>query len=176
MKFKRKNTQYVLTMMTVLTFLISVVSCTVSYSFTGTSISPDVKTFTINEFTARNPDVNSTYPEEVMEALRQKFIKQTKLSATQEDADLEFEGSITGWDIKAMSIKDESQEATNRFTVTMQIKFTDNKNHDNDFETSFSAFYDFSTDTNFADIESTMLEAITEEIVDNIFNKSVANW
>jgi hypothetical protein len=151
-------------------------SCRISYSFTGASISPDVKTFAINEFVTRAPNVNPTYPEYVVEELRKRFIRQTGLSYSATTPDLEFEGSITGYEIKPMSLREADQEAMNRLTVTIQVKFTNNKNHDQDFDSSFSHFSDFSTSVNLADVEESLLKDITEQIIDQIFNKSVANW
>jgi hypothetical protein len=156
--------------------LVVVSSCTISYSFTGASISPDVKTFAINEFVTRTANVSPTYPEYVVEELRKKFIRQTSLSYGQTAPDLEFEGSITTYDIKPMSMSSAEQEAMNRLTVTIQVKFTNNKNHDQDFDETFTQFSDFSTSVSFSDVEESLLKEITEKIISDIFNKSVANW
>jgi len=151
-------------------------SCRISYSFTDASVSPDIKTFMLNEFVTRAPNINPTYPEYVVEELRKRLIRQTSLSATPANPDLEYEGSITGYDIKPMSLREAEQEAMNRLTVTVQVKFTNNKNHSQDFEESFSAFADFSSEVNLSDVEETLLKDITEQIIDQIFNRSLANW
>lgn len=169
------NLRHSLLLVPVLLVLV-VTACRISYSFTGASISPDVKTFAINEFVTRAPNITPTYPEYVAEELRKRLIKQTSLSATPTAPDLEYEGSITGYDIKPMSSRETDQEAMNRLTVTVQVKFTNNKNHDQDFDESFSAFSDFSSESNLADVEETLLKEITEQIIDQVFNKSLANW
>ncbi len=152
------------------------ISCRISYSFTDASVSPDIKTFMLNEFVTRAPNINPTYPEYVVEELRKRLIRQTSLSATPSNPDLEYEGAITGYDIKPMSLREAEQEAMNRLTVTVQVKFTNNKNHIQDFEESFSAFADFSSEVNLSDVEETLLKDITEQIIDQVFNRSLANW
>ncbi len=156
--------------------IFAAVSCTISYSFTGASVSPDVKTYTIGNFPNRAKLVNPTLSDYVVEQLRDKFTRQTSLNYQNEGGDLEFEGTITGYDVQPMAIKSDDQAAQNRLTVKISVKFTNNKNHEQDFETEFSAYADFSSDDILSDVEEPLVKKIMELIIDEIFNKSVANW
>ena len=69
------------------------------YSFTGTSIQPEIKTVTINYFEYLAPKMNPTLSNQMTEALQEKFLKLTKLELVDIDGDLEFIGSITGYDV-----------------------------------------------------------------------------
>jgi len=152
------------------------VGCTVSYSFTGTSVSPDVKTYTINNFPNRARLVNPTLSDYFAEQLREKFTRQTSLKYDADGGDLTFEGSITGYDIVPMAIKADDQAAQNRLTIRINVKFTNNKNHDQDFETDFSAYSDFNSDVVLSDVEDGLVEVIVKQIIEDIFIKAVANW
>lgn len=155
---------------------IAFTACKISYSFSGASISPDVKTYSVYDFSNRARIINPTLTDYVAERLKEKFTRQTSLGYATENGDLEFEGTITGYDVKPMAIKSNDQAAQNRLTIQISVKFTNNKNHDQDFETEFSAFADFDSDLILSDVEEALVETIVKQIVDDIFNKSVANW
>lgn len=156
--------------------MITVNSCKISYSFTGASVSPDVKTYAINRFPNRAKLINPTLSDYFEEQLRDKFTRQTSLNYSTDGGDLEFEGSITGYDVQPMAIKSDDQASKNRLTVKISVKFTNNKNHDQDFDTEFSAYSEYDSDQLFSDVEQTLVEEIVKQIIDDVFNKSVANW
>jgi len=64
----------------------------------------------------------------------------------------------------------------NRLTLTIQVKFTDQKNPKNNFDTKFSAFEDYSSDKNLDEVEGELVPLILEKLIEDIFNKSVVNW
>ena len=64
------------------------------YSFTGTSIQPDVKTVTINYFEYKALKVNPNLSNQITEALKDKFTKLTKLEQVDIDGDLEIIGEV----------------------------------------------------------------------------------
>jgi hypothetical protein len=150
--------------------------CSIKYSFTGASVSPDIKSYSVYNFSYRAKLVNPTLNDYFVEQLRDKFTRQTSLDYKNEGGDLEFEGSITGYDVQPISIKSDDQAAGNRLTIKINVKFTNNKNHEQDFETEFSAYADFSSDLILSDVEDSLVEEIIKNIVEDIYNKSVANW
>jgi hypothetical protein len=163
-----------ITLFCLIFFIIS--SCSIKYSFTGASVSPDVKSYSIYNFSNRARLVNPTLTDYLVEQLRDKFTRQTSLDYKNDGGDLEFEGSITGYDVQPISIKSDDQAAGNRLTIKINVKFTNNKNHEQDFETEFSAYSDFSSDLILSDVEDSLVEEIVKQIIEDIFNKSVANW
>jgi len=156
--------------------LISGNSCKVSYSFTGASVSPDVKSYSIYNFTNRARLVNPTLVDYFADQLRDKFTRQTSLDYRTDGGDLEFEGSITEYDVKPISIKSDDTAASNRLTIKINVKFTNNKNHEQDFETEFSYYSDFDSSEILSDVEDALVEEIIKKIIEDVFNKSVANW
>lgn len=149
-------------------------ACTVKYSFTGASTG-SYKSYTVYDFSDRLR-VNPTLSDYVAEILKDKFTRQTSLDYLDDGGDLEFEGSIVGYDVKPISVQSNDVASENRLTVRIKVKFTNNTEPEGDFETEFSAYYDFSSDYNLNDIEEEAVEDIVGKIVDDIFNKSVANW
>ena len=147
------------------------------YSFTGTSIQPDVKTITINYFEYKALKVNPNLSNSITEALKDKFTKMTKLEQVDMDGDLEIIGEVTGYDVKATAITANEQAAQNRLTVNVKIAFIDRKYPENSFENkSFSAYADFDAMTALDAVEAELCEDIVEQLCDDIFNATVANW
>lgn len=147
------------------------------YSFTGTSIQPDVKTITINYFEYKALKVNPSLSNNITEALKDKFLKMTKLEQVDMDGDLEIVGEVTGYDVKATAITANEQAAQNRLTVNVKIAFVDRKYPENSFENkSFSAYADFDAMQPLDAVESSLCEEIVEKLCEDIFNGTVANW
>lgn len=147
------------------------------YSFTGTSIQPDVKTVTINYFEYLAPKVNPSLSNMLTEAMQEKFIKLTKLELVDIDGDLEIIGAVTGYDVKATAITANEQAAQNRLTVTVKIEFINRKYPEESQENkSFSAYQDFDATQSLDAVEATLCEDIVEQLCEDIFNGTVANW
>lgn len=147
------------------------------YSFTGTSIQPDVKTVTINYFEYKALKVNPSLSNQITEALQEKFLRLTKLELVDMDGDLEITGAVTGYDVKATAVTANEQAAMNRLTVNVKIAFTNRKYPEDDFpDKSFSAYADFDAMTALDAVEAELCEDIVEQLCDDIFNATVANW
>lgn len=147
------------------------------YSFTGTSIQPDVKTVTVNYFEYLAPKVNPSLSNMLTEAMQEKFIKLTKLELVDIDGDLEIIGAVTGYDVKATAITANEQAAQNRLTVTVKIEFINRKYPEESQQNkSFSAYQDFDATLSLDAVESTLCEDIVEQLCEDIFNGTVANW
>ncbi len=151
-------------------------SCKISYSFTGANISPDVKTFSVYYFPNRAQLVNPTLSQEFTESLREKLQRQTSLDEVQENGDLEFEGQITGYEVRPMAIQKEDLAALNRLTITIKVKFTNNKDPEQSVERTFSAFEEFDSTSSLADVEDGLVPEILKKINEDIFNATIANW
>lgn len=155
--------------------IVSAVSCGI-YSFTGTSIQPDIKTVTIDYFEYKALRVNPSLSNDLTEKMKENFRKMTRLEQVEEDGDIEIEGSVTGYDVRATAITANDVAAQNRLTVSVKIKFTNRKYPEDDFEKSFSAYADYDSMTALDAVESQLCEQIVEQLCDDIFNATVANW
>lgn len=167
-------TVFVVAALAVTAFLVQ--SCGI-YSFTGTSIQPDVKTVTINYFEYAALKVNPSLSNQITEAVQEKFRKLTKLEQVDMDGDLEIVGTVTGYDVKATAIGANEQAAQNRLTVNVKVTFINRKYPEDNFEDKgFSAYADFDASQSLDAVESGLCEEIVEKLCEDIFNATVANW
>ena len=147
------------------------------YSFSGTSIQPDVNTITINYVEYKAMKVNPSLSNDLTEAIRAQFRKMTRLEQVDQDGDLEITAEITGYDVKASSIAAGDAVAQNRLTVTIKASFQNRKYPEDDFDNkSFSAYADFDADNSLDAVESTLCTEIIDKIVEDLFNATVAQW
>lgn len=147
------------------------------YSFSGTSIQPDVRTITINYFEYKALQVNPTLSNDLTEALRQRFRQMTSLEQVDQEGDLEITGEITGYSVSASSVTAQEVAAQNRLTVTVRVSFMNRKYPEDDFEGStFSGYADFDSSQSLDAVQSTLCEEIVDKLVEDIFNATVAQW
>ena len=123
---------------------LSIAGCKMNYSFTGASIAPDVKTISVQTFPNYAPLVQPTLSQTFTEALRDKFQVQTNLQLVSRGGDLNFEGSITSYTVAPIAIQAGTDIAgQNRLTIVVSVKFTNNKNEKQNYETTFRSFLSF---------------------------------
>lgn len=146
------------------------------YSFTGTNLSPNVKTFSVYYFPNRAKLVNPTLSQTFTEDLRDKLQRQTSLSEVKENGDLEFEGQITGYDIQPMAIQKDDLAGQNRLTVTIRLKYSNNKETEASFDKTFSAFEDYPSEQSLSQIEDQLIPEILKKLIEDIFNATIAVW
>lgn len=153
--------------------------CKVTYSFTGASIAPNVKTFSVYYFPNRARLVNPNLSQQFTEGqfgLQEKLIKQTSLSQVSENGDLEFSGQITDYEVRPINISEGDLAAQNRLTITVKVKYTNNKDHSQDWEKTFTQFEDFDSTQSLSSVEDSIVPEIIKKLTDDIFNASIANW
>lgn len=156
--------------------LVGLYACRVSYSFTGASIPPEVHTVSIEPFPNLAPLVNPTLSTTLTEALKDRFLNQTRLSVQEYDADFQFSGEITNYAVEATAIQGNEMAAFNRLTISVHVRFVNTKEEKNSYERSFSAYEDFEASNSFQQVEAELVEEIVSKLVDDIFNAAVANW
>jgi len=150
--------------------------CKVSYSFSGASISPDVKTISIQYFQNRANLVQPGLSQYLTDALIDKCKAQTNLGLVNGLGDVNFEGEITDYNTKPLTVAADAQAATNRFTITVRVKFTNAIQPDLSYEQSFSRYEDYDSNKNLSDVEKDLSDKIVELLIEDIFNKAFVNW
>lgn len=166
----------ILILLSVLLISVAFTACKISYSFTGASIAPNVKTFTVSYFPNRARLVNPNLSQQFTDGLQEKLIRQTSLNQIQEDGDLEFSGQVTDYEVRPMNIQEGDLAAQNRLTVTIKVKFVNNKDHEQDWEKTFTAYEDFDSNNSLSTVEESLVPEIIKKLTDDIFNASIANW
>lgn len=147
-----------------------------AYSFTGVSLG-GAKTVQIDYFRNEATLVEPTLSQDFTQDLQDLFTRQTNLALTNSNADLHFEGEITGYRTTPMSATADQTASQNRLTVTINVRFTNRLNEKDDFEKKFSHFFDFNaSDQLVGSVLEDALDEINERITTDIFNASVAKW
>lgn len=168
----RYKIHLILTLLVLLT-----VSCTIQYKLTGASIDySKVKTVSVNYFPNEAALVDPDLSQDFTEAMKDKFQQQTRLSLVRENGDLHFEGEITDYEIRPISIQADALAAQTRLTIKVNARFINNKDSEQDFETVFSGYADFEASQSIEDVKADLRKEIIDIITEDIFNKSVANW
>jgi hypothetical protein len=150
------------------------------YKFNGAS-TEGLKTVNVQFFENNAPLVVPNLSQQFTEDLKERIRTQSKLNITQNDADARFEGRITGYDIKPISIQDNTNPVAgaNRLTITVMVKYTNNvKDHEKEsFEESFNAFTDFSlAGQTLQSQQQKLIKEVNIKLTENIFNRAFAQW
>lgn len=151
-------------------------ACTMSYSFTGASISPEVKSVSVANFQNLAPLVNPTLSNTLSEGLRNRFVTQTRLNVISAYGDLSFSGEIRDYRVQPVAIQGNEVAAMNRLTISVRVKFENAIDPTQNYDKNFSHFEDFDSRQQLVQVEQELVNLIVEKLVEDIFNSAVANW
>ncbi len=152
-------------------------SCKVSYKFNGASIDyTKTKTIQIAEFPVRSTYVWGPMGTMFNTALKEQFSTHTKLMQVKRNGDLRLDGEITKYDQRNKSVSSEGYSAQTELSVTVNVRFTNNKNHSEDFEKQFTAQQSYDSSQSLNSVQEELMKQIFADICDQIFNATVANW
>jgi len=151
------------------------------YSFTGASIPEGVETVQVNFFVnnAAN-EVGSVFEpgldRDFTNAIQEMLLNQTNLELTNLNGHLIYEGEIAEYRVSPMTATANEKAAQNRLTMSVNLRFFNTLNGDDDFEKRFSFFYDFDATAQLQSIQAEAHEVLFERITQDIFNESLAKW
>ncbi len=158
-----------------LTMLMS--ACSVSYKFNGASIDySKTKTITIADFPIRSSYVWGPMANIFNNELKDIFANHTRLSQVKKGGDLKIEGEITQYTQRNKSVSSEGYSAQTELSMTVNVRFTNNVNHKEDFEKSFTATTSYETTQSLNSVQEELVTQMVKDITDQIFNATVANW
>lgn len=153
------------------------VACSVSYKFNGASIDYNkTKTIQIADFPIRASYVWGPMAPIFNNQLKDIFASHTKLIQVKRNGDLKIEGEITQYNQRNKSVSAEGHSAQTELSITVNVRFTNNTNHSEDFERQFTASSTYETTQNLASVQEQLVTEMIEDITDQIFNATVANW
>ncbi len=151
-------------------------ACTVSITMSGASIPENLNTFSVQYINNRAPLVNPDLSTTLTEGLKDRIQNESRLGMVNENGDVDFSGDITSYTTQPMALKADAVSAQTRLTVSVKIRCRNAKDPQKDWEQTFSAYQDYDSENNLADVESDLVELIVEELTENIFNKAFADW
>ena len=173
----RRLKQYGLACLIAFVCLFSLPSCTVSYKFNGTSIDyTKIKTIQISEFPVRSSYVWAPMGAIFNNQLKDQFRNNTKLTQVKRNGDLKLEGEITRYEQRNKAVSAEGYSAQVELSVTVNVRFTNNVNHTQDFEKQFTSQKSYDSTMSLSAVQDELVTQMMKDICDQIFNASVAQW
>ena len=160
---------------TIILLSVFIYSCGI-YSFTGASISTEAKTVSITYFKTTATNAPSSLQETITEGLKDLILSETNLNLTELDGDLIFTGEITNYQITPIAIKANEKVEKNRLIIDIKVNHKNHFDEKQNFHSAFSRYRDFNSSENLSDVESILIEEITKELLEDIFNKTFVNW
>jgi len=152
-------------------------SCSVSYKFNGASIDySKTKTIQIADFPIRSNYVWGPMASIFNNQLKDQFANHTKLTQVKRNGDLKIEGEISRYEQRNKSVSSEGYSAQTELSMTVNVRFTNNINHSEDFERQFTANTSYESTQSLNSVQEELVTQMVKDIADQIFNATVANW
>ena len=120
--------------------------------------------------------VSPTLSATLVEELKDKFSRQTKLQLVESDGDFAFEGEIVGYTSTTASVSSDNYALLNRLTITIKVRFTNKVVPENSFNQSFSAFTEYDSSQLLTDIQADLDAEVVKQLVTDIFQAAASNW
>lgn len=155
---------------------VAITSC---YTFKGTTISPDVKSFFIGNFRNNAPNAPAEIGQVFSDQLREKVLRESRLAYSETDMSIEFDGSVTGYSVTSVAPSSQDGQigsSLNRLQINVNVDYINYINEDESFTQSFSFFQDFESTESLSDVQEQLIDDIFEQITEDIFNKAFSNW
>ena len=160
-------------------FLLSLLmtACSVSYKFNGASIDyTKTKTITIMDFPIRSSYVWGPMHSIFNNQLKDMYANHTRLSLVKRNGDLKLEGEITQYNQRNKGVSSEGYSSQVELSMTVNVRFTNNVNHEQDFEQQFTAQSSFDSSQSLTTVQEELVTEMVKNITEQIFNATVANW
>jgi hypothetical protein len=173
----RALSRIVMLILGIIMIILALLSCSFTYKFDGGSINYELtKNIRIEEFPNRSPLVNPFLAQIFDQKLRTRFIEQTRLKPVDGNADIEISGEITRYDIQGLAVKEDAYSSQTRLTIAVRVQYINNKELDKDVDQTFTANREFSSERSLDDVQDDLCRQICDDLIDQIYNATVANW
>lgn len=157
--------------------VVAITACSVSYKFNGASIDyTKTKTIEIADFPIRSSYVWGPMGPLFNNTLKDEFNSHTRLEQVKRNGDLKIEGEIIRYDQRNKSVSAEGYSAMTELSMTVNVRFTNNVNHSEDFEQQFTASQSYESTQSLNAVQEELVTRMIKDICEQIFNATVANW
>ena len=144
--------------------LLFIISSCGFYTFSGASISAEIKNIKIGYFINEAENFKVNLDRDITQKLTDFIIEQTDLSVNNNNYEIEINGKIISYDISPISISSNDFANQNRLSISVNIDFKNYINEKENYNQKFTRYVDYKSDQNL------------EEICIDIFNKTFVNW
>ncbi|MBP7808767.1 MAG: LptE family protein [Bacteroidia bacterium] len=157
-------------------FLAGFSSCKIKYSLSGASIPVEAQTVSVAFFTNNTTLGSPSLAQRFTEKLRDVVSSQTRLGLVSQNGDLQFEGSITDYNVSPVAIQSNDLAGLNRLTITVSVKYSNKFDASKNFEQNFTRFADYNSTENINDKEAELVQEIYRQLTEDVFNRAFNNW
>ena len=152
-------------------------ACSISYKLNGASIDyTKTKTIQIADFPIRSSYVWGPMGPMFNNQLKDEFASHTKLTQVKRDGDMKIEGEITQYTQRNKSVAADGRSAQTELSITVNVRFTNNADHNQDFERQFTSSASYDTTQSLNAVQEDLVTEMVENLAKQIFNATVANW
>lgn len=156
-------------------FLVS--ACSIKYRLDGASIDyTKTKTIQIADFPIRSSYVWGPMGPMFNNQLKDVFVNHTRLIQVKRNGDLRIEGEIIQYSQRNKAVSSEGYSAQTELSITVNVRFTNNANHKEDFERQFTATSSYETTRSLNSVQEQLVSEMVKDLTDQIYNATVANW
>lgn len=161
----------------VIIIIAAIPACKISYKFNGSALDYTVyKTIHVSEFPIRAalayPPLQQTFENELLDYIT----RNTRLQIVDGASDLQLEGEITGYSLSPQAVTENALASQTRLTITVRLKYIDNKQESKSIDQTFSAYRDFDSSLMLTDVQDDLCQQISKELVELIFNATLGDW
>ena len=149
------------------------------YSFSGSTLPADIRTFSIQNFENSTGEGPANLTQLVTNNFKTFYQRNTNLNLVQRDGDLQLEGQIVSFTYTPAAIQREGVQdiaGLNRLTLGIQVRYKNEKDPEKNFDRLFSISQDFQQDRDVTQITASEIDKLTERLITDVFNKTVADW
>ena len=178
-KIYSRSRFYSCVILVLLVVLMPAGGCVPRYTLNGSAIDYNIyKTISVSNFPIRAalvyPPLQQTFENELLDYIT----RNTRLRVIDggSSSDLQMEGEITGYSLSPQAVTEDAYASKTRLTITVRLKYTDNRQEGKDIDQSFSAYRDFDASEMLTDVQDELCQQISKELVDLIFNATLGNW
>ena len=160
-----------------LLMLVTLTGCRISFKMNGSALDYNIyRTIRVSEFPIRAalvyPPLQQTFENELLDYIS----KNTRLQTTDGASDLEMEGEITGYNLTPQAVSEDGYGSMTRLTISVRVKYINNKEENKDIDQTFSAYRDFTSTEMLTDVQDQLCDEISKELVELIFNATLGDW
>lgn len=163
--------------LTLVATVVTLSSCLISYRFNGASIDySKTQSISIADFPNNAAMVNPNLSNNLSEGIRDIYSRQTRLQILRRGGDMELEGEIVDYALTPMAISADNLSAETKLTITIKVRFTNNKAPEESFEKTYSAYQTFDSSRLLTDVQDELCATMITELAESIYNDTVAKW
>ena len=122
---------------------------------------------------AQRVALQQTFENRLLDMIQQ----QTRLRVIDSNnSDMRMEGEITGYNLSPQAVGEDAYASQTRLTISVRVKYINNKNPNLSKDQTFSAYRDFSSSEMLTDVQDELCNQISKDLADLIFNATLGDW